>query len=751
MRNIIRHFFTLLFIALIFAGCSKSNEYYSFSFKSPDTTYVLGESVVRKVPSNDAYTIPLCQLKKSEILRLQQDGMTKAIVNVDSYCKSIDLSEVNVFTGPKCNNGIVSYQKGWFKVEVPYDSVIKRDSDVCLRGWGGPETKIRGNVVPGAFLCDYDKVFFSSYISVAERKKQTNDFATCSLRKNTPITITFNAPSTVPGRKFPMWHFDETNCRWTIDAYAYSDGHKCICTVNELGWWTCSKPTEAYRQVTLFVVDKNENPIHNACIKVSNGSRFEEYLTAADGTCVFYVPIKDFFYVYYKGLDLPKLQTEYPFEVEYVNLPSDSLLFSISPLPENIGRQTVIDVSLPDLYREYNAIPGLGVEDVIPSSYDDLCIRKLALNGTTGLKGKNYRSDPNVYLYYHTKDGKEERAYLEFKLPGKERINLDYPVKIEAAFPYQTSNILNIKKVRDEYSRNAMLDITNDYINPAMLDGGSLSLEFAGLDSVYNTTITIPSLKENFVRQKSFPIWPVVILVLVLTSGIVYLIVSHNEKKEMDLCKLVAAVLKHGPIFNSDDERRIYNNHLELLMKEFSSLLLFHGFKMEKIKELMEKDTAELLDCMPNVARNTDLEMRCRLVHFLFKIAAKNDGIKDDEWILLNRIMYGLKLNQTNISYFQRVYEGLRTYWDSSSSNNTNTGNGKEQPANNAKTNGYDGDYALLCVPKGASLEQIKEAYHKLAKEYHPDLPKNAKRHAECVEKMAAINLAYDRLMKQPS
>lgn len=49
--------------------------------------------------------------------------------------------------------------------------------------------------------------------------------------------------------------------------------------------------------------------------------------------------------------------------------------------------------------------------------------------------------------------------------------------------------------------------------------------------------------------------------------------------------------------------------------------------------------------------------------------------------------------------------------------------------------------YEILGLNEGASLEEIKKAYHNLVIKYHPD-------HGGNIEKMAEINLAYNFLKK---
>ncbi|MBC8531383.1 DnaJ domain-containing protein [Gehongia tenuis] len=56
--------------------------------------------------------------------------------------------------------------------------------------------------------------------------------------------------------------------------------------------------------------------------------------------------------------------------------------------------------------------------------------------------------------------------------------------------------------------------------------------------------------------------------------------------------------------------------------------------------------------------------------------------------------------------------------------------------------------YDVLGLENGASLEDIKAAYRRLAKRYHPDLvPKAEKTIAE--ERLKSVNLAYEALVQE--
>lgn len=55
-----------------------------------------------------------------------------------------------------------------------------------------------------------------------------------------------------------------------------------------------------------------------------------------------------------------------------------------------------------------------------------------------------------------------------------------------------------------------------------------------------------------------------------------------------------------------------------------------------------------------------------------------------------------------------------------------------------------DNPYRVLGIPEGASQEEIKKAYRKKAKEYHPDLHPDD---PTVTQKMSEVNEAYDMLM----
>jgi DnaJ-domain-containing protein 1 len=123
----------------------------------------------------------------------------------------------------------------------------------------------------------------------------------------------------------------------------------------------------------------------------------------------------------------------------------------------------------------------------------------------------------------------------------------------------------------------------------------------------------------------------------------------------------------------------------------------------------------------------------------LFKLAILEDGIHNDEWEVLMKLLVDLNFDGIHIDFFKNRYGPLRTESENSSNNeNTST---KEKSISLLKP--Y---YDLLGLEVGASEEEIKKAYHNLALQHHPDLPKNASRVKESEQMMAKINEAVEKI-----
>lgn len=148
---------------------------------------------------------------------------------------------------------------------------------------------------------------------------------------------------------------------------------------------------------------------------------------------------------------------------------------------------------------------------------------------------------------------------------------------------------------------------------------------------------------------------------------------------------------------------------------------------------------------------STESSIRCLLRHEmserkafvskLFQLAIAEDGIHLDEWHYLIDLMERLKFNKVSINFFKKRYYSLRTEFDEEERKKF----AEDAAPSVSQINSY---YAVLGLNEGATDDEIKKAYHALALQHHPDLPKNAERIQECEEMMAKINEAYNKIIK---
>lgn len=123
----------------------------------------------------------------------------------------------------------------------------------------------------------------------------------------------------------------------------------------------------------------------------------------------------------------------------------------------------------------------------------------------------------------------------------------------------------------------------------------------------------------------------------------------------------------------------------------------------------------------------------------LFKLAILEDGIHNDEWEVLMKLLVDLNFDGIHIDFFKNRYGPLRTESEYS-------GNNESISTGEKNVNLLKPYYDLLGLEVGASEEEIKKAYHNLALQHHPDLPKNASRVKESEQMMAKINEAVEKI-----
>ena len=167
----------------------------------------------------------------------------------------------------------------------------------------------------------------------------------------------------------------------------------------------------------------------------------------------------------------------------------------------------------------------------------------------------------------------------------------------------------------------------------------------------------------------------------------------------------------------------------------------WYGVEESIINEFIFDDTLsdEDLEFYKKYSKEMTISAKKAFVHKLFKLTIVEDGIHNDEWNLLMKIMEEMDFNHNFINYFIRRYKSLRTESENSSNNESSS---TEEKSISLLKPYYD----LLGLEVGASDEEIKRAYHNLALQHHPDLAKNADRVKESAAMMAKINEAVEKI-----
>lgn len=189
---------------------------------------------------------------------------------------------------------------------------------------------------------------------------------------------------------------------------------------------------------------------------------------------------------------------------------------------------------------------------------------------------------------------------------------------------------------------------------------------------------------------------------------------THPGDFAVSLLVLSAAVMR------ADD--RVLKSELNYV-KHF----LVHQFGQSKalellrvLKDLMQRDIPIGPVCQ-QITSHMNHAQRLQLVHFLLGIANADGELHDKEWDLIKSIAYQLRISQKDLDSLEAMYDRDDERW-----------------------------YRMLEVEPGASQEEIKSAYRKMAKKYHPDrlgdVGEDVKEAA--VEKFRQVKEAYDKLKK---
>jgi DnaJ like chaperone protein len=138
------------------------------------------------------------------------------------------------------------------------------------------------------------------------------------------------------------------------------------------------------------------------------------------------------------------------------------------------------------------------------------------------------------------------------------------------------------------------------------------------------------------------------------------------------------------------------------------------------LKDLLQREIPLAPVCR-QIASHMSHAQRLQLIHFLLGIANADGELHDREWDLVTVIAHHLRISQKDLDSLEAMYDRDEERW-----------------------------YRILEIDPGSSQDEIKSAYRRMAKKYHPDrlgdVGDDVKEAA--VEKFRQVKEAYDKLKK---
>ncbi len=650
---------------------------------------------------------------------------------------SVELDSATVFRNK--NNQIIDS----FVVSLAEDSDVKR---------------VFNDVLPGGRMLKNSLGAFLEYYcaGLAELRAYDKHGGQVSLGKGSSITLSFDASESPYSENVWFWWYDEELGCWVAEKHVSKENGRYTAKVDKLGWWCAFIPgmylDTDYKVFTSTLTDCAGVPVPYAELTVIErkwGLVLGTCRTDKNGRFLFYSHVD--VDVTFEGFHVCEPTLYYPFVKDVFH-----------PYSIPIKRKGVA-------FQKETKLTNFGVGKDKTHLTDSEFIKKES-SLSRNRSSRPYELDhifgeePSItwwsfQLEYSEHSGKKRKSVFG-GLGGISDIDASKNIKLIVAT--EKGFQLNIKRVTDAYGREAMIDLYNDYINPRALLTGELTVEFFGADSVFNRTIYFSSFSESiFITPKvenDGDGWVIVLLWLLGVLSLVAVVLWMKKEEIKNRLK----IWLHGKDSTADAQVRLIACVLQLhlvltirqkqLIVQYADKLGFYNF-LPMVEVAVKGDNSISDGDYQELNKRLSLSERRELVHLLFKLAAEDDGIKNDEWHLVSQIMSNLKLNKANVVYMQRRYSPLRSefgdyssYYSSSGGKGSGSSGGS---SDSSKNSAYASDYAELGLTSSATKEEVQQAYHKLAMEYHPDLPKNAGRHNECVRKMAAVNVAYKRLTQR--
>lgn len=796
-RHILNIALKLMFAlsALMFAACQEPEIRIGLNGQIEDD----GEIVTRLGTLNNQ-SLPKSQYRPGMVVRYKKDGFTCATLRLGSFVSdSMTVVPCRMWSDTHSHD-VVSHDSGKVKVSINktdlYDEMETiRNCPTKLLKWEINPANMC-NVRPGNGMIG---VIGDGAVSFRVQML-AKDSVELFLKNGRTFNVSFKNPYSADANvensdSIPMWHFDETNGVWTLEAYAYPNEENYEAELKDFGWWCSFVPDCEFRKVKLQITDFHSNPLPfvNFLVTSTQTGVSNSFTTDENGYCCLYLSQTESYKVEVQNFSMSKYREVYPFQESFLNvrlLVKGLLKLTIDEGSSDSEEKIRLDVNVHDLYKkkrlEYEKSCGT-------NSNVDYRI-KTVLDMRKRDRFTNFSNYPEKRFFLVGYG--DECDYWSFgNNGGKAHIDLNYnseTKKVKHYLPFKVMDgdkPLSLLSLKNEYGDNLLVDVKKGYVKSKVLSAKKLTFEIEDEDNAY-TFCSYVDIGSRFRKLNSGSNNQNWILVALLSISMIIAIVKikskkaksekedtkqnrqtysssntssdggnnsgqsrntyysessryqyESEKKKANdlyiwhkLSALVACVLRLSPSFGPNQER-VINQYRESanIPSEFISwvakffILIPKHFDLDNIlmnlKKLDEKEHSSLM-------------------RFLFRLTVTDDGIMDDEWELLEKIMDGLNINPTLRKFLNDRYEPLRTYKSTAEKSQ------KKEPRQQYVSADYK-YFATLGISTDSTSEQVKSAYRILAKVWHPDLPKNADRIEECESKMAEINVAYEEIMKR--
>lgn len=184
---------------------------------------------------------------------------------------------------------------------------------------------------------------------------------------------------------------------------------------------------------------------------------------------------------------------------------------------------------------------------------------------------------------------------------------------------------------------------------------------------------------------------------------------------EISLLVLASIVIKSDGKVDQRELNFVRNQFVSIYGKQRAN----NAFKL--FKGIIKKDVSSRQVCI-QIREHMSHASRLQLVHFLFGIAKADGFVTNDELEEIKKIAGYLYINNHD-------YESIKAMFYDASGN----------------------AYKILEITKNASEEEVKRAYRKMVKKYHPDKLRDlGEEHLKgAKEKFQSIQDAYEQIKKE--